>query len=1111
VRHFLSWIGLILLAGVNTSATAAEPAKSQSKPLLLQRPALSQDQIVFAFAGDLWIVARNGGDARRLTTGPGLETGPIFSPDGASVAFSGQYEGDLDVYVVPAAGGVPRRMTYHPGPDMAVGWTPDGKNVLFRSGRGSYSRFERLYTLGVDGGLPDELPLPMGVEGAYSPDAERIAYVPFWNRRSSPDAYSSWKHYRGGKAPPIWITALDDLRIERIPRDGSNDFNPMWVGDRVYFLSDRDGPTTLHVYDTRSKTVSKVLTEDGPDILSASAGPGAIVFERLGSINLLDLGSGQARVLDIRVAADLPGVRPRFEKVATALRNGRLSPTGARALFEARGEILTIPAEKGDARNLTRSPGVADRDPAWSPDGRTIAYFSDASGEYALHLVDQKGDSAPRTIALGDPPSFFYRPAWSPDSKKIAYTDKRLSLWYLDVETGKPVKVDTSAYDHPFRSLDPVWSPDSRWLAYTRELDSHMRAVFVYSLEHAGVPHQITDGQSDALFAAFDKSGKYLYFTASTDVGPTTGWLDMSSMNRPVTRSIYVAVLRKDLPSPLAPESDEEKTSKDKDKDEDEDKDKDKEKEKDKDKEKEKTPEPVKIDLEGIDQRILALPIPPRNYAGLSAGKEGILFVIEAPAVSERRAGPPALVVEKFDLKTRKVDKLLDGVATFDVSADGTKVLYRKGESTWFIAPADGPPKPDLAALKLDTVEVRVEPKAEWAQMYREVWRIERDFLYDPGAHGIDLRAAERTYAPYLEGVASRADLNYLFAEMLGDLTIGHLYVGGGDAPEPPKVKGGLLGADYRIENGRYRIAQIYRGENWNPELKAPLTEPGVVVNVGDYLLAIDGKDLRPPASPDQLLEATAGKAVVLKVGPEPDGTGSRLATVVPVGSETALRNLAWIEANRRKVDALSQGRVAYVYLPDTGLGGFTRFNRMFFAQVGKDAVVLDERFNGGGAAADYFIDYLRRPLMNYWTTREGKDFTTPLGAIFGPKVMIINEFAGSGGDALPWYFRKAKLGPLVGTRTWGGLIGIYDYPPLIDGGAVTAPRMAFWNPEGTWDVENHGVAPDVAVELDPRAVRAGHDPQLERAVALVLEALKQSPPPRHHKPAYPSYGTGQE
>jgi tricorn protease len=1099
-------LGVVLLLLVGAASAARADA-----PLLLQKPTLSRTHVVFVYADDLWIVGREGGDARRLTTGAGLETDPVFSPDGTQVAFTGEYDGNLDVYVVPAAGGVPRRLTYHPGIDRVVGWTPDGKQVLFRSGRASYSRFNRLFTAPLDGGFPTEMPLPMAEEGSFSPDGKQIAYVPFWNRRAQPNAYISWKHYRGGLASPIWLAHLSDSHIEKVPRKDSNDFNPMWVGDKVYFLSDRKGPVTLFAYDVAGKTVEQVLANDGLDLQSASAGPDALVYEQFGALYLFEPKSGKSQRIDVRVAGDLPAVRSHFEKVGKSVRNGRISPTGVRAVFEARGEIVTVPTDKGDIRNLTQTPGVAERDPAWSPNGKWIAYFSDESGEYALHLRDQRAQEEPRKIDLGKPPSFFYAPTWSPDSKKIAYTDKRLNLWYVDIDKGQPKLVDTNTYDSPVRSLDPVWAPDGKWLAYTKQLKNHLRAVFVYSLDD-GKAHQVTDGMSDARYATFDKGGKYLYFTASTDIGPTTGWLDMSSFNRPVSRSVYVVVLAKDQPSPLLPESDEEKPaegplSTDVPKPEDK-----KVEGKGADKDKDKGPVVVKIDLENIGQRVLALPIPPRNYTGLTAGKAGVLFLREQPPGPGTAAPgqPVGATLHKFELDKRKVEKVLEGALAFDLSHNGEKMLYRQGER-WFIVPAAAPVKPGEGALRVEEVEVFVEPRAEWKQMYREVWRIQRDFLYDAKAHGLDLKALEKKYEPYLEGVASRADLNYLFNEMLGNLTIGHLYVGGGDVPQVKRVPGGLLGADYKIENGRYRFARVYNGENWNPQLRAPLTQPGVNVAEGDYLLAVNGKEVKGGDALFRLFEDTANKAVRLRVGPQPDGTGARDVTVVPVESEIGLRNLAWVEDNRRKVDRLSGGKVGYVYLPDTAVGGYTNFNRYYFAQVGKEGVVVDERFNGGGTAADYMIDYLRRPLMNYWTTREGEDFTTPLGSIFGPKAMVINEFAGSGGDALPWYFRKAELGPLVGKRTWGGLIGIYDYPQLIDGGGVTAPRLAFYKPEGSWEVENAGVGPDVEVENDPQAVRAGQDPQLERAVQLVLEALKKNPPPKHQKPPYPNYSKPSE
>jgi tricorn protease len=1083
-RTIFSLAVLLLVAG----AAQAQ----QDPPLLLQKPTLSKSHIAFGYAGDLWIVGREGGEARRLTSGAGLEYGAVFSPDGSQIAFTGEYDGNLDVYVIPAAGGEPRRLTYHPGVDVALGWTPDGKSVLFSSGRSSYSRFNKLFTIPATGGHPTELPLPMGEQGAFSADGARLAYVPFWNRRATPDAYIAWKHYRGGKASPIWIADLSDSRIEKVPREDSNDFCPTWLNGQLYFLSDRNGPTTLFRFDPVGKEVRQVLENRGYDLLWASAGPDAIVYEQFGALHLFDPETNRSRPVRVTLSADFAGTRPRFEKVGKKIAEAGVSPGGARAVFAARGEILTVPAEKGDVRNLTQTPGAAERSPAWSPDGKQIAYFSDESGEYQLHLRDARGGGEVRKIALGEAPSFYFRPVWSPDGKRIAYSDKRMILWYVELSSGQSTKVDShTVFTAP--SFDAAWSPDSRWLAYTKVLPNKLRAVFLHDTA-TGKNHQVTDGMSDARHTAFDKSGKYLFFTASTDIGPTTTGIDMSGMNRPVTRSVYLVVLDKELPSPLAPESDEEK-----------DKPADKEKPADKPKEKEA---PTKIDLEEIGQHILALPLPARNYVALQAGKAGVIFLTEAP-VLPAEAGPRReggqLTVQKFDLHTRKTDKVLERVSGFELAANGEKMLYHQGEK-WFLTAATAPAKPGDGLLKTDDMEVKVDPRAEWRQMYREVWRLQRDFLYDPGAHGLDLKEAEKKYAIFLDGIAHRADLNYLFNEMLGNLVLGHTYISGGDTPEVKRVKGGLLGADYAIENGRYRFARVYSGENWNPQLRAPLTQPGVNVKAGEYLLAVGGKELRATDNLYQAFEATAGKAVLLKVGPKPDGTGAREVTVVPVESEVALRNLAWVEGNRRLVERLSGGQVAYVYLPDTGAGGYSNFNRYFFAQTDKDGVILDERFNGGGKAADYMIDYLRRQPLNYWTAREGRDYVTPGGSIFGPKAMITNEFAGSGGDALPWYFRRAGLGPLVGKRTWGGLVGISGYPPLLDGGSVTAPSFAFYSPDGKWDVENHGVAPDVEVEHDPYLVRQGRDPQLEKAVELVLEALKKNPPRPPQKPAYPNY-----
>jgi tricorn protease len=1102
-KLFLSLVLSIVCCGLSTGETHV--------PLLLQKPAISQSQVAFVYAGDIWIVGRDGGDARRLTSGAGLETHPVFSPDGKQVAFAGEYEGNFDVYVVPSAGGVPRRLTYHPSVDIPVGWTPDGKSIVFSSSRSSYAGFGRLFTVGLEGGLPTELPLPTAEEGSLSPDGKRIAYVPFSNQSRNPRSQIAWKKYRGGSASPVWIADLADSAIEKVPREKSNDFNPMWVGERVYFLSDRSGPCTLFAYDVNTRKVTRLIDNDGPDMKSASACADAIVYDRFGEIHLYDLKTARTNKLEVRVQGDISSVRPHVEKVAKSIQKAALSPTGARAVFEARGEILTVPTDKGDIRNLTNTSGVAERDPAWSPDGKTIAYFSDESGEYELHLRPQNGFGKVRKITLGESPSFYYSPSWSPDGKHIAYTDKRLNYWYLDVESGKSTKIDTGPFDDFDRTTQIAWSPDSRWVAYAKQLKNYMYGVFVYSIE-TGKRFQITDGMSDARFPAFDKNGKYLYFLASTDVGPTLG-AGMSSINRGVTRLPYVVVLSKEETSPLSPQSDEETDEKKEDK-------KDDKKEDKRDEKKDKEPkgsdggekkEPVKvvIDQEDMDQRILAIPVAERNYVGLLPGKEGTIFLLEGPNVAPLDDGDgestsAQVTLHRFDFEHRKREKLLDEVSDVAISHNGEKLLYRLGEK-WFVVAATGTPKTDEGALNLDSMELRVDPVAEWKQIYHEVWRIERDFLYDPHFHGLDIKAAQMRYAKYLPGLGSRYDLNYLLEEMLGELSLGHVFISAGDVPDVKGLKVGLLGADYLIENGRYRFARVYRGENWNPKLKAPLTQPGVAVKNGEYLLGVNGRELRGSDNVYAFFEGTEGKQTLIKVGPTPDGKGSREVTVVPIENERSLRQLAWVDENRRKVDQLSGGKVAYIYLPDTQVEGFQRFNRYFFAQAGREAAVIDERFNQGGLLADHVIDLLAQPLRNYASTREGEDQVCPTG-IFGPKVMLINEKAGSGGDYLPYAFHQAKLGPIVGKRTWGGLVGIGDYPALIDGGTVTAPRWAIWFPTGQWEVENRGVAPDVEVELDPKAVRTGHDPQLEKAVSLALEELKKNPPKKPQRPEYPNY-----
>jgi tricorn protease len=1097
-----------LVLSICLATANAHSGYAETPPFLLRDPAVSETQIAFAYAGNIWTAKRDGSAIRRLTSA-GHEAMPVFSPDGSQIAFTGDYDGGHGIYIVSTAGGEPRRLTYNPADVAVVGWTPNGARILFTSKRAAYARgVIELYSIPAGGGFATPLPLGRVSEGALSPGATRLAYVPGMTEEST------WKDYRGGATTHIQIVNLADSRIEdAVPRENSNDSHPMWVGDTLYFLSDRAGPVTLFAYDLNTHQVRQIVKNENLDIKSASASTDAIVYEQFGSLHLLDLKTGTDRALDLRPTADFPEVRPHFEKIEPKkIRFAAISPDGAAAVFGVHGEVLTVASTSGEIRNLTNTPSVVERDPAWAPDGRSIAYFSDESGEYALHIRDLSGLAEVRKVNLGDPPSFYSAPVWSVDSTKIAYTDSHLNYWYVDLTKKTSVRVDTDLYVDPAQGLQLAWSPDSRWIAYTRQLRSHLHAVFIYSLQQAK-SYQVTDGMSDAMHAVFDKNGKYLYFTASTDVGPSTSWLDMSGRRRPVSRSIYAIMLTKDLPSPLAPNGDAgtakpktagaEGTNVDL-----------------------RALNPVRIDLEGISQRIVTLPVPTGNYYDLIAAKPGVLFLVEGPTTSPFQTYAADFVVSakiyRFDLQTRNTDEILEDIAcffsdqrivsSFHLSSSGDKMLYERN-GQWFITVAEklvgtSTHAQPSSALSVDSMEIYVDPRAAWRHMFVQVWRDEREFFYDPHLHGLDLEKVNQRYTPFLDNIVTRDDLNYLFSEMLGNLSIGHLVAWGGDRPQTRHLETGLLGADFAVANGRYRFARIYSGDPWNPKGQGPLTQPGMNVHEGDYLLMANQVQIRPTTDVYSYFEETAGKQVVLTIGPNPDGVGSRRITVVPVADETPLRNYAWIESNRRKVDELTGGRVAYVYLPDTAERGYASFNRYYFAQVGKEAAIIDERDNGGGEMADYIIDYLRRPLLSYWHMRDGGDVTTPQEVIFGPKVLITNEWSASGGDGLAWMFRKAGIGPLIGNRTKGALVGIHVLPgDLLDGGGVSAPNLAFYSPDGTWDIENHGVSPDIEVEEDPRAEREGHDLQLERAVAAVLDLLNKSPstsPPRH--PPFPSY-----
>jgi tricorn protease len=1095
VRH-LSVLLCLLVPAVST----AEETR------LLRRPTVSQSVVVFAYGSDLWAVGRSGGQARRLTATPFVETDPHFSPDGSRIAFTATVGGNTDVYVMPVEGGDPVRLTFHPGLDAARGWTPDGSRVVIASTRTavpipSLSAYFQLWTIALDApkaprgaaGLPERLPMPRAFTGTYSPDGRRMAFEDIsvalaaeWAQEQS----SQWRHYRGGRTHPIRVIDLGSYAEEKLPWADSNDTSPMWVRDTVYFLSDRSGTTNVFGYDVRTKEVAQLTRHDDFDIMAASAGPDAIVYEQAGYIHLLDTASRKTQRLSIEVTADFPWARPHLTKVAGMIRGAVLSPTGVRAAFEARGDIHTLPAEKGQARNLTASAGVHDRSPAWSPDGAQIAWLSDASGEYQVMIGEQTGASKPRAIALPSK-AFYASPAWSPDGKHLLLEDNHLNLWRIDIAAGTATRLDTDTYDDPGRRFDAAWSPDSRWVAYSKSLASHLRAIFLYSIAD-GRSYQITDGLSDAVAPAFDGSGKYLYFLASTNYALRTGWLEMSSVDRPVTRAVYLAVLSASEPSPLLPETGDEavappasppaagKPAADP---------------------KAQGPATVRVDLERIGQRILALGVPAADYSALLPGSTGTLFFAETP----RAAGNPAMTIHRYQLRDRRATPYLEGVRSYTLSADTKRLLYRADGNRWGIVPTDrpAPPKVGEGAIDVNTLEALVDPRVEWAQIFHETWRIQREFFYDASMHGADWAALYDKYRALVPFVAHRADLGYLMASLAGELAVGHSYLlGDGDLPADQPVTVGMLGADFAIENGRYRIKKIYSGENWNPELQAPLSGPGIQVAEGDYLLEVNGRALAPPASIYQLFQGTAGKQTLIRVNGSPSPEGSRVLTVVPVASEDALRTRAWIEGNRRLVDELSGGRLAYVWLPNTAGPGYAAFNRYYYAQQDKDGAIIDERYNQGGMVADYIVNELSRPLMGYFARRDGRPSPSPTVGIYGPKVMIVNESAGSGGDALPYYFKQQKVGPVIGTRTWGALIGTLQIPSTIDGGGVTAPSLAFYDANGRWAVENEGVAPDIEVEITTADAMAGRDPQLARAVQEALKLLEQHPSRRVPRPA---------
>lgn len=1051
-------------------------------PKLFSRLTVNQTHIAFSYAGDIWIVERAGGDARRLTTHPGEENFPIFSPDGSQLAFSRQVGGNWDIYVMPGAGGEARRLTNDPRTELVIGWTPDGKSILFSS---NPNLVQQLHLIQTDGVMPRVLPLPKALLGSISPDGARIAYTPT-------GGISDWRFYRGGSRGQIWLANLTDGAVEKIPTGTYNDDQPMWVGDKIYFISDRTSAYNLYVHDLRSRQSKQLTSYEQHGIRWSAAGGGVVVFVRDGRIHLYDPGNSQTKILDVRVEADATELKPRTVNAARTIEWASLSARADRMVFGARGELLSFDPSNGDSKNLTQTPGVAERSPALSPDGQWLAYFSDASGEYQLHVRPLSGDGPAKKISIEQRPSFYRELTWSPDSKSLAFSDKRLALWCADVDSGMARRVDSSTYSYQ-EGWFPNWSRDGHWLTYSKHLPNRVRTVFIYDVR-ARQTHQITDGHTHAQFPIFDRGGKYLYFISSANAGTSEfGWGVLNSeFSRPlVTRRLHVLTLQEDQPIPITPAGPNPDAKLD------------------------EVLSQTRIDFANMGQRTVDLPLPQGDYEQLATGKPGALYVLtiewpKSPTLGAR----PTRALYLYDLaKPPKLEKLIEDISGFDISLDGNRLLYTKGRGPdWFIVSALAAPKAEEGKLDLKRLEVTVDPKAEWKQMYHESWRIMRDWFYDPNHHGQNLTELERHYAEYLPGIVRRNDLNSLLNRMLGHISVSHLGVGGGDLPQPagPPDRTGLLGADFDVDQGRYRFKRVFRTLPYSSPsgfAPAPLDLPGNRVKEGEYLLAVEDQNVETSKSVYSYFDGKAGQQVKIKVGPNANGDGARTVKVFALspGAEGQIRRANWSDQNRRLVERLSGGKLGYVYVENYG-SAILDFIRGLSGYSERPGLIIDQRFNGGGITPDYLIEWLRRKPIYDYTFREGDDIPVPVNPGPAVKVLVINENNFSAAETFALMYKLAKVGPIVGLRTGGGGIGPYVFTPqLIDGGSVQLPNRAAYNPDGTsWGIENGGVSPDFEVEITPKDWIAGRDPQLEKAVAVAMEELKKVQSVVPKKPKYP-------
>jgi tricorn protease len=1076
---------LALLVACLSMSVVAVAQQSADRPLLIGRVSINQSHIAFTYAGKIWLVERTGGVAKRLTNTPNEETSPVFSPDGRRIAFSRSNGNDWDVFITQADGsGEPARVTMMPEDDFVTAWSPDGKEVVFETTRDEET-LTRLYKTSADSlALATPLPLHQSFSGSMAPDGTRIVYNP---RTGAGD----WRYYRGGYAGTLWIANLKTGALEKLSAGAHNDRGPTWVGDKIFFISDRTGIFNVYAYDTKSKKTDQLTKYTGQGVRTASATNGAVAYVQAGRIHLLDLNANKDQVISVSVTPDTSELAPRNVGAVRYLEQIQPSSTGERLALGVRGEVIVFDPANGSYKNLTNTPGVAERYPTISPDTKSIAYVSDESGEYAIHVRSLENDSV-KKIPVEQKPSFYWELAWSPDSRKLAFPDRRLGLWLVDVDAGTATHVDTSTYSAQ-ESWMTTFSPDSRFLAYSKRMKNRAAAVFIYDIAQKKTI-QVTDGISHAERPVFDRNGKYLYFVSSPNAGTSEfnwGVLNGVFANPLVVRRVHALVLSKNEASPLLPNGQPNKDAKVDD-----------------------VAQGVKIDFEGLASRVVNLPLPPRDYSQLAVGQPGTLIM----AVNEWSAAPgdftgptQSLSAYSFDLtKGGQMKKMVDQINALDVTADGKKILYRKGRD-FFFAASDAPAKADEGRQDFSKIEVRVVPAEEWRQIFHESMRIMRDWFYDPNYHGQNLAALETEFAAYLPTTVRRSDLNRLMQQMLGSVSVSHLGVGGGDAPQPGGSGNriGLLGADYEIANGKYRFKKIYRSTTYSSpagSFAAPLDQPGVDVRDGDYLLEVNGQAVDAGKNVLSYFENLVGRPTKISVSATADGANARTYTVYPALGENRLRRANWAEENRKLVERLSGGKLGYIFIEGYSGEGIMNAVRGLTGYADKYGVIVDQRFNGGGITPDYLIEWMQRKPLYYYMFRGGDDIATPVNPAPPVKVMIINELNGSAAETGAFMFKLAKVGPIVGKRTFGGGIGPYYFtPPLIDGGQVRLPNRAAYDPSGTnWGVENVGVAPDFDVEITPADVIAGRDPQLEKAVEVALAQVSKNPMFVPKRPAFP-------